>query len=145
MTYRTLFFCIALGAIAAGCGGPGREDGRDVTTDEIRKETREALDATGRLIIQKKEEFMTQTRKELETMDARIEELQVKAEAASAEKRAEIKEDIRKLREEYAAAKSRMEEFQSSGEKAWEDMKSGMEDAMKDLQKAYDRARSHFS
>jgi len=115
-----------------------------VSAQDVKKETKEALETTKEFTAQQKAEFQKKMRAELDRMQKRIDHLTAKAHQAKKEAQADLNEAIAELQMQKDATGKKLHELESASEKAWGDLKSGMSAAMEDLEKSYKRALSHF-
>ncbi len=140
--FVTLFAVVLSAWIPVGCS---QQSDTGVTSKDVRKEAKEALETTAAYTQQQMEEFQKQVQAELAKYDERIDELQAKAAMLKEEVKAKFDEQIKNLREKRQVVQSKLEQLQASSGKAWEDLKTGMDAAMEDLEKSYQDAVSHFS
>lgn len=116
----------------------------DVSAQDVKKETKEALETTKEFTAQQKEDFQRKMRAELDRMQKQIDHLTAKANQAKKDAQAELNKAIGELQKQKDAAGKKLQELESASEKAWGDLKSGLNAAMEDLEKSYKRALSHF-
>lgn len=128
--------------VAAPDTGAQAASGPAVTEEDLKKESREALETARQYTAQQKEAFHRRMQGELDEMERKIEGLKREAERASETARREAEKHIRELERETARAETRLKELEAAGGEAWEELKSGLNAALKDLQRSYDRARS---
>lgn len=91
-----------------------------------------------------RDEYVRKMQAKLDEWNAEIDQLTIKANAATAELRKEYSEQIEALKARQAVARERIEELQQAGEGAWGDLKSGIELAWTAMGEALDSARSRF-
>lgn len=119
-----------------------------VTSADVKKEAKKAMETTKAYTLQQKEEYEKQIKAKLQKINGEIQQLQSKAQSRATELKekgkAEFAQAMEGLHKKKQAAAEKLNELNSASGKAWEDMKSGMDEAMDELIKAYDRARSHF-
>jgi len=113
-----------------------------VTTEEVRKEIREALQAAKSYTYQQKDEYRKRLNRVLERTNERIEQLQARAEKSDAKK--EYSEQIEKLRRLRARLEARLERVKSATPGAWDDLKAGVSSALQDLGKAFEKAGDRY-
>jgi predicted nucleic acid-binding Zn-ribbon protein len=114
------------------------------SAQDVKKETKEALEATKEFTLQQKEDFQKKIQAELDRMQQQIDHLRAKADHAKTEAQADLNIAIAELQRRKDAAGKKLQELESASEKAWGNIKSGLNTAMKDLEKSYKRALSHF-
>ena len=114
------------------------------SAQDVKKETREALEATKEFTLQQKEDFQKKIQAELDRMQKQIDRLRAKADDAKTEAQADLNKAIAELQKRKDAAGKKLQELESASEHAWGNLKSGLNTAMEDLEKSYKRALSHF-
>jgi len=115
-----------------------------VSGEDVKKETKEALETTKEYTVQQKEEFQKKMRAELDRMQQQIDHLTAKAHRAKKETKAELNHAIEELQEQKDAAGKKLKELESASGKAWGDLKSGVNNSMKELEKSYKQIRARF-
>ena len=85
-------------------------------------------------------EYIAKTKENLELINAKLVELEAKAEKKSGDVRREIKANLSGLRESRDQAVRRLEELRLASKPAWEDVKHGVEQAWQSLSNAVDDA-----
>jgi len=115
-----------------------------VSGEDVKKETKEALETTKEYTVQQKEEFQKKMRAELDRMQTQIDHLTAKAHRAKKETQVELNHAIEELQGKKDAAGKKMKELESATGKAWGDVKSGLNATMEELEKSYKRARARF-
>jgi hypothetical protein len=116
----------------------------DVSAADVKKETKEALEAAKALTVQQKEEFQKKMRDELDRMQKEIDRLVFKANQSKKETRAELDKVIKELQKQKDATAKKLQKMESASGKAWDDLKSGMNSSMEELEKSYTKAKSRF-
>jgi TolA-binding protein len=116
-----------------------------VSAEDVKKDTKEALETTKEYTVQQKEEFQKKMRAQLDRMQKRIDQLTAKANRAKTDAQAELKKATAELQEQKDAAGKKLKELESATGKAWSDLKSGLNATVEELEKSYKRARARFS
>lgn len=116
----------------------------EVSSEDIKRQTGEALETTKNYLIQKRGEYQTQLEDKLHELENKIKELEAKAANAGEETKAKCHEMIETLQQKQKDARNKLEKLKSSSADAWENLKSGTENALEDLKKAYSEAISRF-
>jgi len=134
--------------VVLGLGWNGQAVAADtkpgVSGEDVKKETKEAVDTTKEYTVQQKEEFQKKMRAELDRMQKQIDHLKAKANRAKKEAQAELNHAVEELQEQKDAAGKKLKELESATGKAWGDLKSGLNATMEELEKSYKRARARF-
>jgi len=113
-----------------------------VSSEEVRKEIREALQAAKSYTFEQKDEYHKRLNRVLERTNERIDQLRAKAAQSDAKK--EYSEQIEKLRRLRAKLQAQAERVKSATPGAWKDLKAGLSSALQDLGKAFEKAGDHF-
>lgn len=91
-----------------------------------------------------KEEYLKKLELQFREWKFKIDMLENRAAAASADVKAELLREIDLLRGKKAVVKEKWEELLKSGGEVWEVMKDGVEKAANDLKTALDKVMSRF-
>jgi len=113
-----------------------------VSASEVKREIREAADATKGYLAASKDEFVASVQEKLNKLDPQIAELETKTEALKDDAKAEGKKALASLREQRAQLGQKLDELRSSGKEAWRDVKTGLESAYAELEKACQNAKA---
>lgn len=89
-------------------------------------------------------EFIAKAKEELDLLNAKIVDLEAKANEKSGDLRRELKANITGLRESKEQAERRLEDLRLATKPAWEDVKQGVEQAWQSLAKSVERASERF-
>ncbi len=89
-------------------------------------------------------EYISKAKENLDLLDARIVELEAKANKKTGEVSREFKANLSGLRKSKDQAERRLEELRLASKPAWEDVKQGVEKAWHSLSDAVDDARERF-
>jgi CHASE3 domain sensor protein len=142
LTYQVAAFAVSI--ILAGCAKndqtateqttPPRET--PVAASDVKKEVKEAADATKNYLDKNKDQFMASVDTQLKTFDARINELGQKAEGLKDDTKVEADKVLDGLREKRGELTPKLDELKKSSAQSWQEIKSGFSAAMTDLEKA---------
>ena len=122
--------------------GESTENG--VTSEDVKKETKEAYETAVEYSKQQKEEILRQMQAKLDQYKQNIEKLKIKTELMGQGLKADFDRRIEELQAKQEAAEEKLSELKSSSGKAWSVMKEGLDQAMVDLEQAYVDASSQF-
>lgn len=89
-------------------------------------------------------EYLSKAKEDLDLLNARIVELEAKANEKTGEVRREFKAKLSGIRESRDQASRRLEELRLASKPAWEDVKQGVEKAWHSLSDAIDSASERF-
>jgi hypothetical protein len=89
-------------------------------------------------------EYIAKAKENLELINAKLLELEAKAEKKSGDARREFKANLSGIRESRDQAVRRLEELRLASKPAWEDVKLGVEQAWSSLSNAVDNASERF-
>jgi len=115
-----------------------------VTSDEMRKQAGEALDAVKKFAGQQKAEYQQKIEEELSELGDNIAKLRERAKTATGESLKSLEERIGDLRERQAAAQKKLGEVKAATEQAWSGLREGMDKALLELKKSYESAIGFF-
>jgi hypothetical protein len=155
MNIKTTAFCLALltGAwlTQTGCDRPGPYD-REVATSrtnatvaEVKKEVKEAVDASKSYAARGKDDFVAAMDQKLTELDAKIAELSAKAGTLKEDAKDESAKALDALRAERAQLGRKFKDLKGSSQEAWQDVKAGFESAYVEVEKAYQDVKAKFS
>ena len=113
-----------------------------VSTQDVSRETKKALDTTKEYSAQQKAAFQKAMQRELEDMHGRLNTLKTTTAKASGRTRAELQQAIKELERKQTAAAKELAALRLSGGKTWAKTKSGMRNAMEEMEDAYQEAFS---
>ncbi len=141
-----ILLLLALGALA-GCGEneQSRSKPSAVSREDVKKEVKEAYDATKAYTQEQMQVFREQAEARLAEYKKEIDQLQDKAEKLEGDAKAKAEQHVTTLRQKQDEVSEKLKELGSSGESAWEQIKSGIEAGLEDLGKAYKKAAAEFS
>lgn len=121
-------------AVLQGCSNKEQtEDNKTVSSEEVKKENTEVMDAA-RVQIQT---YRDQMETKLMEYGDKIDMLQTKADNLKDDARAKIDQQITAMRNTYADVSDKLEELKYSGSDEWTQLKLGIDSAMKDLGNSY--------
>lgn len=92
----------------------------------------------------RRSEYISKAKENLDLLNARIVELEARANKKTGEVRREFKANLSGIRESKEQAERRLEELRLASKPAWEDVKHGVEQAWHSLSDAVDRASERF-
>ena len=92
----------------------------------------------------KRHEYIEQFKQKLDEWDSEIDELEAKAQRASADIKFEIEDQLSALRVKRDHARLKISEIKDASEEAWVDLKAGADDAWGNLKHALEKAWSHY-
>jgi len=139
-----LTFAVVLAGLVYAEQNVAAETTVGVSVRDVKKETKEALEATKVFTARQKEAFHEKMEAELKEMQTRINHLKEKANAPSAEVRAEVHKQIDELEKKKVEAGKNLQELKSASAAAWGNLKAKFLAMMKDLEESYKRALSRL-
>jgi hypothetical protein len=89
--------------------------------------------------------YQKRIRTQLEGLEARVNELQAKAEGTKADLKGQYLEAIGDLRSKQSAAQEKLADLEKAGEQAWSDLRSGVDQAVDDLASALEGVSERVS
>ena len=103
--------------------------------DDVKKETKEAADATKRLASETKKEFAASVEKKLDALRAELESLRQRAKKQTGEASESLDEQIASLEEKEKVAQTKLSKLKKASGNAWKSFKAGVESAVDDFEK----------
>lgn len=91
--------------------------------------------------MQDREDYIAEVKEKLDVLNARIAELEARANEKAGEARREFKARLSTLREANREAERKLEEARLASKEAWYEVRLGAEHAWKSLASAVERAR----
>lgn len=89
-------------------------------------------------------EYIEKAKENLDLINARISELEAKANEKSGEAQRELRSKLSGIREYKDQAEKRLEDLRVASKPAWEDVKQGAEEAWNSLSDAVESASKRF-
>jgi chromosome segregation ATPase len=141
-----IMLVLAPGALS-GCGEKEQAQSKPATVSkaDVKKETKEAYDATKAYSQEQMQAFREQTETRLADYEKKIDQLQAETEKLGGDAKAKAEQQLTALRQKRDEVSEKLKELGSSSESAWGQIKSGIEAAMEDLGNAYKKAAAEFS
>jgi CRISPR/Cas system-associated exonuclease Cas4 (RecB family) len=125
---RSLFVALVVAAALTGCH----------TVAGMKQDTSEVSDYT----YEKKEEYQRALSAQMQELDAKTEELKVKAGRASDSVKAEFNRNMETLDRQKVVLREKMDAVKSSTASGWDQVKSGADSAMSSVKQAYEKAKA---
>jgi len=118
----------------------------NVSAREVRRETREAVDAAKQFAAENKEKFLASTEAKLKECGQKIADLDAKLATLAYEydAKAEGSKALDALREKRTQLGQQLEKLRQCSEEAWQDAKAAVESAAAEVDNAYENAKSRF-
>ena len=149
MFVRGLLAIMLLLAIWAlpGCGEKEQTESKSATVskEDVKKEVKEAYDATKAYTQEQMQAFQEQTEIRLAEYKKEVDQLQAKAEKLEGDAKAKAEQQLTALRQKRDEVSEKLKDLSSSSGNAWEQLKLGIDAAMEDLGNAYKKAAAEFS
>jgi chromosome segregation ATPase len=141
-----IMLVLAPGALS-GCGEKEQAQSKPATVSkaDVKKETKEAYDATKAYSQEQMQAFREQTETRLADYEKKIDQLQAETEKLGGDAKAKAEQQLTALRQKRDEVSEKLKELGSSSESAWGQIKSGIDAAMEDLGNAYKKAAAEFS
>ena len=116
----------------------------ETTSDDVKRELREAFQAARDYTFQNKDEYLKRLQSVLDNVNTRLDQLKDQVKAAGAEARRQLEPQIEELRKQRDVLQQKMQHVKDSTPAAWEEVKTGVGAALDDLQKAFERAAEKY-
>ncbi|MEA5556499.1 sll1863 family stress response protein [Nodularia spumigena] len=94
--------------------------------------------------MEDKKAYQDSMETKLSELGVKIDQLQVKAEKAGTDAKANFNQQIEDLKTKRHAMQQKLAEFKSSGDEAWASMQTGLKSAWDELSSAVEDAASKF-
>jgi ElaB/YqjD/DUF883 family membrane-anchored ribosome-binding protein len=142
----TITLLLALVAVT-GCGEKKKPQNKTeaVSTQDVKKDTKQAYDTTKAYTQEQIQAFRQQTETKLNEYEKDIDQLQSKAEKLRGDAKVKAEQQLTALRQKRDAVLKKLKELSSSSGNAWDQIKSGIDATMKDLEDTYKKAAAEFS
>lgn len=134
-----LLLAFLLGSLLAVSACSKKEEDRPpskVSTEDVKKETKEAIGTAMDYAKQERDEFVGKAQKELDEINPKMEELKKKAQEATGEAKVKLDEQIKRLQQEQKAAAEKLDKLKSATGEAWKDLKAGVQAAIDHLKQS---------
>jgi len=148
LTHQIAAFAVSI--VLAGCAKndqtateqvtPPRET--PATASEVKKEVKEAADATRSYLDKNKDQFIASVDAQLKALDTKIDELGQKTEGLKDDTKVEAEKVLAGLREKRGELTQKLDELKKSTSQSWQEIKNGFSAAMTDLEKALEEAKN---
>jgi len=139
------FVALALALLIAGCDRPTPQSERQATGQDVKRETKEAVDTTKQYVAENKDEFVAKTETKLRELDARIVDLTAKTSTVKDDAKAEADQLMTSLRRQRSEVDKQLNTLKQSSKEMWADAKAAFDTAFDELQKAYEKTKAKFS
>jgi uncharacterized protein YukE len=116
----------------------------ETTSDELAKETKEAMEAFRAYMVEKKNDAIEHGKVLLDKTDAEVDVLQAKADEASGDAKVAYQKEIENLKQKREVAAKKLDELEDASADSWDDAKDGFTEAYKALYDAYKDAVANF-
>jgi gas vesicle protein len=116
----------------------------ETTSDELAKETKEAMEAFRAYMVEKKNDAIEHGKVLLDQTDAEVDVLQAKADEASGDAKVVYQKEIENLKQKREVAANKLDELDDASADSWDDAKDGFTEAYKALYDAYKDAVANF-
>jgi predicted RNase H-like nuclease (RuvC/YqgF family) len=141
-----IIMLLVLGALP-GCGEKEQPASKpaSVSKEDVKKEVKEAYDATRTYTQEQMQAFRKQMEIKLNEYGEKIDQLQATAEKLGEDAKTKAQQQLTALRQKRDEVSEKLKELSSSSGNAWDQLKSGIDAAMEDLGNAYKKAAAEFS
>jgi chromosome segregation ATPase len=142
----TITLLLALVAVT-GCGEKKKPQNKTdaVSTQDVKKDTKQAYDTTKAYTQEQIKAFRQQTEAKLTEYEKDIDQLQAKAEKLEGDAKVKAEQQLTALRQKRDAVSEKLKKLSSSSGNAWDQIKSGIDASMQDLENTYKKAAAEFS
>jgi len=130
----------------AACGNQDQAEQPEskVTAQDLKKESKEALNTAMAYTEQKKEAYQKQIEAELKAYEEKLDKLKDGAMGLKDDAKAEYDRQIGALEQKMKSASEKFNALKSASGETWDDVKSAMDKAVDELRDNYDKVIAHF-
>jgi len=97
------------------------------------------------LMASNKDSYLNKADRELQSVSAKVNALQRRAERAGASTREELDRRLKTVQEKLDVARRKLTEIQGSSEESWKSLRRGADETLRDVKSAYEKATSIFN
>ena len=133
--------------VVQGCGEKEKPQGKAATMskEDIKKEVKEAYDATKAYTKEQVQAFRQETETKLDDYRKDIDQLQAKVERLEGNAKTNAAQKLTALRHKRDEVSEKLMNLSSSSGNSWEQIKSSIDAAMEELGDAYKKVAAEFS
>lgn len=137
---------MSIGLIYAPVFGQNQpaEKKKEITSAEVKTDTKEAAKTTGTYLHQKKDQYQKRAEEKLHSLEDKVKRLHVRAEKKSVRAKEKISRAAADLKKKSESAKSKLKDLKESGEEKWENARAELDSMLKDLERSYNRTVARF-
>jgi hypothetical protein len=147
-TTRYPIIILLMAGLGTGLTGYSASATGQTTTEEIKQETSELLEALGAYSVEQRDKALAQAKSALENLDRRIETLESDMleqwDEMDAATRKQTQESLKAMRQQRTRVAEWYGRMKSSSASAWEQMKQGFTLAYEELNKAWENSEKEF-
>ena len=130
----------------SGCTQPsGEQTERKVTTEDVRRDVKQAVETTQTAAEQAKQEFEMRIKTSLADMEVQIAKLQEKGRALKDEAKIRWDEKMADLQAKQQVARQKLDELGTTTGEAWGHLEQGATSAWEDVSEAFQAAAKEFT
>jgi hypothetical protein len=127
---------LALLMCAAAINARAESTNQPAATEDIKRESKEAFEATKTYTELQAKEFNKKAEARFRELGKKLDELKAKADKQTGKAKAELDEKIAKGQDKADELKPKLDELKSATSNAWSAVKSTLENGLKDLEEA---------
>jgi excinuclease UvrABC helicase subunit UvrB len=128
-TVTGLLLAVALTVRANSTNAPA-------TAEDVKRETKEALEATKDYTAQQVKEFNKKAEAKFRKLGKKLDELKAKADKRTGQSRADLDKKIAEAQKRADELKPKLEELKAATSNAWFEVKTALDHDLKELEKA---------
>ncbi|HEY3488367.1 MAG TPA: hypothetical protein VGL10_09905 [Gammaproteobacteria bacterium] len=132
-------------SIAACEKQPEPETDQEITANDVKRETGEAVDSATQYSAAKKDEFIRDMEANLQTLGRDIQTLENRARKLNGVAQEKLHSQIAELKQGYRSLETDISKLQAATGNAYENMKAGVQMSWQNLKQAYGRTAEQFS
>jgi hypothetical protein len=115
-----------------------------VTSEDVRRETKEAAKTTGTYLEQKKQRYEKKAEDKLRRFEDKVKNFYVRVEKKSEQAKEKIEASVDELKKKGEQAKAKLRNLKDSGVETWDKAKAELDAMLNDLERSYHRTVAKF-
>lgn len=139
MNRLTIAILLGTSLAAFGCSKEEQANSSRVSAEDVRKDTRQAVDTTAQFIEQEKDEFVRAAQRELEQLRDRLAMLKSQAQSATGEARDKLDAQAAQLEQQWQAAEAKLAELKAASAEEWRETKEVLAQQIDRLKQSFDQ------
>jgi len=141
MNRLLILLLLGVSLALSACQKKEDETAPKMSSEEVKKEVKEAAVAVGEHVNQERNEFVDKVQKEMDELNNKLAELKKQALEATGEAKTKLDQQIQNLEQELKAAEQKLADLKSATGDKWNELKAGVSDAVEHLKQSFQKAK----